>query len=63
MRALTKTLDLLDQFESSAAYSVAIMSFELGALSAPSTGDTSCRLGQMLNTDDAHASDEDIWER
>ena len=63
MRALTKTLDLLDQFERSAAHSVAVMSFESGALLAPSTGDTTCHLGQALNTDDAHASDEDNWER
>ena len=36
-----KALDPLDQFESSAAHSAAIMALELAALSLPLAGDTS----------------------
>ena len=36
-----KALDPLDQFESSAAHSAAIMAFELAALSSPLAGDVS----------------------
>ena len=41
MRALIKALDPLDQFESSAAHSAAIMAFKLAALLVPWARDVS----------------------
>ena len=41
MRALIEALDPLDQFESSAAHSAAIMAFELAALLSPWARDAS----------------------
>ena len=41
MRALIEGLDPLDQFESSAAHSAAIMAFKLVALPLPLAGDAS----------------------
>ena len=41
IRALIETLDYVDQFESSAAHSTAIMAFKLVALSLPLAGDAS----------------------
>ena len=41
MRAPIEALDPVDQFESLAAQSAAIMAFELAALSSPLAGDAS----------------------
>ena len=41
MGAVTKALDALDKFESSAAHSAAIMAFKLAALLLPWAGDAS----------------------